>query len=740
MWTDQDRYSLLTNHEDFKKKYCSQLTIDYANKEKIDLEDLRRTIYRLTELMPNMDHSSPNTYGDPLIITGRCKNNFTIHNPLLPAIPRIGLCGENTKIYLWADLSYLNSMDNVFITNPEQLSRQWRNWSHWKDDSKSNNGELLYAFLYNTPVNIKNNNVLDNGHPFADNNFIGQALKKLNQFLVNENLSDPDFQNTRNDNSQAVYPKFTELNKRTKKIEPEFKINPTPAIEPTEILKMTSNLNIILYGPPGTGKTYNTVNKAISISNPSFDLNQSRKVIKMEFDRLMNDGQIVFTTFHQSMSYEDFIEGIKPDLLEDENNQVKYKIEPGIFKKACAIAAYNCYKLKEQPSKYTFDDLYNAFIDSIQEQIENNTPPVYKSLTGKETEVKEINTNDSIIARAKNSRAKGSAPLTKENLQKLYDKFKNIEEITRLEQVKDAVQITPRITEFYAVFNGLKSFEQSYTPEIIDGDENFIEPGESEIQKKYNAGIYDDAVTLYGRDAKPVVLIIDEINRGNVSQIFGELITLIEEDKRLGAGEDLKVTLPYSKQLFGVPSNLYIVGTMNTADRSVEALDAALRRRFCFEEMPPKPELIRTDGVLKVSNGNLSSPIGDINLPRLLEVINRRIEMLLDKDHQIGHSYFISVESLDDLKLAFQNKIIPLLQEYFFGDYGKIGLVLGNGFVFIENEESTKQFFADFDYADANDFSDRIIYKIKSFEIGTASDVTFSEAIKTLLNKKANGE
>ena len=179
---------------------------------------------------------------------------------------------------------------------------------------------------------------------------------------------------------------------------------------------------------------------------------------------------------------------------------------------------------------------------------------------------------------------------------------------------------------------------------------------------------------------------------------------------------------------------------MNTADRSVEALDAALRRRFCFEEMPPKPELIRTDGVLKVSNGNLSSPIGDINLPRLLEVINRRIEMLLDKDHQIGHSYFISVESLDDLKLAFQNKIIPLLQEYFFGDYGKIGLVLGNGFVFIENEESTKQFFADFDYADANDFSDRIIYKIKSFEIGTASDVTFSEAIKTLLNKKANGE
>ncbi len=217
MWTDQDRYSLLTNHEDFKKKYCSQLTIDYANKEKIDLEDLRRTIYRLTELMPNMDHSSPNTYGDPLIITGRCKNNFTIHNPLLPAIPRIGLCGKNTYIYLWADLTYLESKGNVFITEPEMPNDQWVNWSHWTGESKRNKGQLIYAYRYYIPVNIKNNNVLDNVHPFADNNVIGGALKKLNQFLVNENLSDPDFQNTRNDNSKAIYPKFTELNKRIKK-------------------------------------------------------------------------------------------------------------------------------------------------------------------------------------------------------------------------------------------------------------------------------------------------------------------------------------------------------------------------------------------------------------------------------------------------------------------------------------------------------------------------------------------
>ena len=230
--------------------------------------------------------------------------------------------------------------------------------------------------------------------------------------------------------------------------------------------------------------------------------------------------------------------------------------------------------------------------------------------------------------------------------------------------------------------------------------------------------------------AKNFVLIIDEINRGNVSQIFGELITLIEEDKRLGRNEALKVTLPYSKNVpFGVPKNLYIIGTMNTADRSVEALDAALRRRFSFEEMPPNSKLIATEGELKETKGVL----GEINLPSLLDIINYRLEKLLDKDHQIGHSYFISVKNLDGLKLAFQNKIIPLLQEYFFGDYGKIGLVLGKGFV---EKVQNKSSFADFPDADADEFSQRPIFKIKT----PASDDSFIEAINSLLNKKINGE
>lgn len=184
-------------------------------------------------------------------------------------------------------------------------------------------------------------------------------------------------------------------------------------------------------------------------------------------------------------------------------------------------------------------------------------------------------------------------------------------------------------------------------------------------------------------------LIIDEINRGNIAQIFGELITLIEEDKRLGRAEMIKLDLPYSKSKFCVPPNLFILGTMNTADRSVEALDTALRRRFSFEEKIPNPK-------------RLKQSIGGILLSELLERINSRIELLLDKDHKIGHSYFINVKDERELKNVFKNKILPLLQEYFYGDFGKIGLVLGNGFV-NDSVKSSKVSFASFKYPNGHE-------------------------------------
>ncbi len=195
----------------------------------------------------------------------------------------------------------------------------------------------------------------------------------------------------------------------------------------------------------------------------------------------------------------------------------------------------------------------------------------------------------------------------------------------------------------------------------------------------------------------PYVLIIDEINRGNVSAIFGELITLLEEDKRKGNSEHIEVKLPYSGDNFSVPNNVYIIGTMNTADRSVEALDTALRRRFSFVEMQPNP------------NHEDLSEVGDVKLKKLLKTINERIEVLIDKDHQIGHSYFIGIQGLEDLKRTFKDKIIPLLEEYFYGDFGKIGLVLGEKF--IEQTKYEEKVFAKFPYE--KDFlEDKKIYHI----------------------------
>ena len=202
---------------------------------------------------------------------------------------------------------------------------------------------------------------------------------------------------------------------------------------------------------------------------------------------------------------------------------------------------------------------------------------------------------------------------------------------------------------------------------------------------------------------KNYILIIDEINRGNISKIFGELITLIEPSKRIGAEEEIRVKLPYSgdsEEPFGVPQNLYILGTMNTADRSIALMDTALRRRFEFIEMLPD---------LEVLNDLL---VDGINIKLMLEKINQRVEYLYDKDHTIGHAYFMSLKenaTLEELENIFKNKIIPLLQEYFYDDWEKILMVLGNGF--IEKKVISNDIF---DYK-VDDYleQEKYVYKIK---------------------------
>ncbi|WP_339658891.1 AAA family ATPase [Flavobacterium frigidarium] len=423
--------------------------------------------------------------------------------------------------------------------------------------------------------------------------------------------------------------------------------------EPNNKESMNFPLNQILYGPPGTGKTYNSINAAISIVNPNFDLAQTRDVVKAEYERLVESGQVVFTTFHQSMSYEDFIEGIKP---ETKNEKVTYEIKDGVFKKLCKDAS------AKKTSK-NFDTSYSKFVEEVLSKgsIMLETP------THKKKFKIIINSNETAVA----------IPETEKGTN---------------------MGVTKEMSRDYVVNGAIRDWKP-YTTSI----------GEY-IKSQYPVDIDD-----VSNSDKKYVLIIDEINRGNVSAIFGELITLLEEDKRLEAKESLELILPYSKIQFGVPKNLYIIGTMNTADRSVEALDTALRRRFSFTEMMPKPELlqdIQFDG---------------FNLREVLQTINDRIEILLDRDHAIGHSYFLKVESgdIESLKSVFKNSIFPLLQEYFYHDYEKIALILGSGFV--EVKENHKVNFPKFNNLDAPEIGTqfKLIENIAAIE----------NAVQLLLNR-----
>lgn len=297
-------------------------------------------------------------------------------------------------------------------------------------------------------------------------------------------------------------------------------------INDTEKNHMPFDKNIILYGPPGTGKTYYTAIYAVAICD-GLSLeevkDQSYSKVLARYQELKQEERIAFVTFHQSYGYEEFIEGIKPE-MKPNSSEIKYAIIPGVFKEFCDRAAKNIEKTKENQKTYVF--------------------------------------------------------------------------------------------------------------------------------------------------------IIDEINRGNISKIFGELITLIEPSKRKGAEEGMEALLPYSNDSFGVPKNVYIIGTMNTADRSISLMDTALRRRFQFEEMMPNPEILSDLKADKIVKGDL-----ELDVAEMLKVINQRIEYLFDREHTIGHAFFTILKenpSIDKLASIFKKSVIPLLQEYFYEDYSKIRMVLGD--------------------------------------------------------------
>ncbi len=480
------------------------------------------------------------------------------------------------------------------------------------------------------------------------------------------------------------------------------------------------SLNQILFGPPGTGKTYTTINRALELCGENL-AGLSRSDIKARFEQKIDEGRIIFTTFHQSMTYEDFVEGIKPIEPEKEGDPVIYRVEEGIFRKLCIEASFALAKEGETVATENVLDFslaFDNFVQEIEEKLASEETIELSTKNGGKVVVDGISQKGNIII--KHPGKDNTYPVSKLRLSKLHAAFPVLADVNNIDQQFRSIIGGSNSTANWSVLNAIRNNN----------------PVTKETPKEIRKYSWDDKVQVVkslkkedykGKTGEPYVIIIDEINRGNVSQIFGELITLIEEDKRLGNPEAIQVQLPYSKDWFGVPPNVHIIGTMNTADRSVEALDTALRRRFSFTEMPPKSELINTEG--KTENGIVNG----IELSVLLETINKRIEKLLDKDHMIGHSYFLSVEGLKGLKSVFQNKIVPLLQEYFFGDYGKIGLVIGSKFFDINDTQVDEDFFAPFEDYDSSPLVERKVYHLKNIQ--DMSDELFIEALNDLQRK-----
>jgi len=492
------------------------------------------------------------------------------------------------------------------------------------------------------------------------------------------------------------------------------------------------SLNTILFGPPGTGKTFNSVDAALKLVAPDvYDKAKgNRDLIVEEFNKLLvkstnaeewknETGQIAFCTFHQSFSYEDFIEGIKPKT--NDQGQISYHVEDGIFKLMAQLADK---KTTANPNAATINDQiisskskYFRF-KTDEAQFENFLKN--KNLEYPNSELSKSSTFKGAFENAKHETEDSIILLNREN-----SNLVAIGKVTGgIINNAEAKTISRQVEWFYHHLS--IPFNKIYTESLQDSI------GESLSRSKINM---EEFKTLLSEQTsvvpKKYVIIVDEINRGNVSQIFGELITLIEHDKRKNTDNELAVILPYSKKPFSVPENLYLLGTMNTADRSVEALDTALRRRFSFIEMSPKPE--------KLDNAIIKIDEIEFDLQEILSVINKRIEKLVNRDHLIGHSYFLEViNEKKTLKESFANSIIPLLQEYFYGDYAKMALVIGKGFVAPkEPENKTKElFFADVKEAEHDameDFFDKKVWHLKN--VLKMEEKDFASALNLLLNK-----
>ena len=451
-----------------------------------------------------------------------------------------------------------------------------------------------------------------------------------------------------------------------------------------EIQKHRTNfsLNQILYGPPGTGKTYK-LSKIMDKFTQDLNVKSSG-----DTDALYEMLKIENYTWYQVAA------AILYDAAESNTNGGWLKLNNGIVN-------HILFKLKSIKSgsktpiqTISSDLLFHTKMDCeyVKTQ-ERRAPFIFEKNEKSEWCVDTKILND-------------ECPEAIE----LYEKYKEIKD------KKVGTSYTKENFKFITFHQsyGYEEFVEGIKP-IFDGENE-----DGDITYEISKGIFyqccenalllsdykgklrdfcdlpkDERQKFFNENTPKYAIFIDEINRGNISKIFGELITLIEPSKRLGADDEIMVELPYSKEKFGVPSNLYIIGTMNTADRSIALMDTALRRRFEFVEMMPEYDTLN------------ETIIEGINVGEMLKTINERIEYLYDRDHTIGHAYFINVSDLKTLANVFKNKILPLLQEYFYDDWEKIRLVLGDSQFIKEKKPANALFKSGTDY-----INDKILYEI----------------------------
>ena len=450
---------------------------------------------------------------------------------------------------------------------------------------------------------------------------------------------------------------------------------------------MNHPLNTILYGPPGTGKTYATFRRCVELCDQTVDeLTPER--IHARYSELVGEGRVEFITFHQSYGYEEFVEGLRPESGGD-GGGLRLKVRDGVLKRiakrarsapAAPVGNRRFYKMElgdggvfeecmkdgcvrfghsNDWSDEDWSDADYVAYDALMNRFEERWGPGSKqwwNSTSAATFRSKVNRGDVVVVPDGVSKSQYRA----------------------VGKIVDDYEYTPRSSSpLWPHRRAVHWHWQAVGNPGQVGD--FQEKGFGGQRVHELHPDHPEALLKHlGEDTNPLpyVLVVDEINRANIAKVLGELITLLEEDKREGAKNEIAVTLPHSGNSFKLPGNIHVLGTMNTADRSIALLDTALRRRFVFEEITPDPSLLEEAGKYT-----------GLDLPAVLQAMNDRLEWLVGRDQLIGHAWFLGAKSREAVDEVMRRKVIPLIAEYFYDDWEKVRAVLGGTDAFVQREK-----------------------------------------------------